>query len=71
MAWCESNGVDYVFGLARNTRLVANIAAELAGAQDARTCCGHPRLWIADKSWMAGTSPATTTDVTEYDRNML
>jgi putative ABC transport system substrate-binding protein len=22
-------------------------------------------------SWMAGTSPAMTTDVTEYDRNML
>jgi hypothetical protein len=37
----------------------------------ARTCCGHPHLWAADKSWMAGTSPAMTTDVTEYDRNML
>jgi hypothetical protein len=27
MAWCESKRVDYVFGLARNTRLVAKIAA--------------------------------------------
>ena len=26
MAWCEANGVDYVFGLARNERLVGAIA---------------------------------------------
>jgi hypothetical protein len=28
MAWCEGNGVDYVLGLAQNTRLKAMIAAE-------------------------------------------
>ena len=28
MAWCEGNGVDYVLGLARNTRLKGMIAAE-------------------------------------------
>jgi hypothetical protein len=33
MAWCEENHVDYVFGLARNTRLVGSIADELAAAQ--------------------------------------
>ena len=27
MAWCEENRVDYLFGLARNERLVAEIAA--------------------------------------------
>src|SRR5918995_2655216 len=32
MAWCEANGVDYVFGLARNERLVGAIADELAVA---------------------------------------
>ncbi len=32
MAWCDENGVDYLFGLARNQRLVAEIAAELAEA---------------------------------------
>ena len=38
MAWCEASAVDYVFGLARNDRLVATIAAELAAAgQDAAT----------------------------------
>jgi hypothetical protein len=29
MAWCEQNHVDYILGLAKNTRLVAMIAAEL------------------------------------------
>ncbi len=29
MSWCEENGVDFVFGLARNERLQGMIAAEL------------------------------------------
>lgn len=29
MGWCEENRVDYVFGLARNSRLVRSIGAEL------------------------------------------
>ena len=33
MAWCEANGVDYVFGLAKNSRLIALIAGELAAAK--------------------------------------
>jgi hypothetical protein len=32
MAWCEANGVDFLFGLARNERLQKTIAAELATA---------------------------------------
>jgi hypothetical protein len=32
MNWCETNGVDYVLGLAQNTRLKAMIAAELEQA---------------------------------------
>jgi hypothetical protein len=35
MVWCEANRVDYVFGLARNSRLVGEIAAELALARAA------------------------------------
>jgi Transposase DDE domain group 1 len=34
MAWCEQNQVDYVFGLAKNDRLKAEIGAELAQAQE-------------------------------------
>jgi len=33
MGWCERHEVDYVFGLAKNTRLKAAIAAELCVAQ--------------------------------------
>jgi hypothetical protein len=32
MGWCEENRVDYVFGLARNSRLVRSIGAELQAA---------------------------------------
>ena len=33
MAWCEENRVDFVFGLARNPRLVEEIAVELLQAE--------------------------------------
>ena len=36
MAWCESNQVDYVLGLAKNVRLIAELAAEL---EQARQMC--------------------------------
>jgi hypothetical protein len=34
MAWCEKNHVDYVFGLAKNERLLAEIHGDLAQAQE-------------------------------------
>ena len=34
MTWCELNDVDYLFGLAKNDRLIAEIAAELAEAAE-------------------------------------
>ena len=30
MTWCEDNGIDYIFGLARNERLVKAIRRQLA-----------------------------------------
>jgi hypothetical protein len=33
MRWCDENGVDYVFGLAKNKRLLRMIGAELHAAQ--------------------------------------
>jgi hypothetical protein len=33
MAWCEDNRVDFLFGLARNPRLVEEIAVELVQAE--------------------------------------
>ena len=33
MRWCEESGVDYIFGLAQNSRLRAEIAVEMAAAK--------------------------------------
>jgi Transposase DDE domain group 1 len=33
MAWCESQGIDFIFGLAQNARLKKQIAAEMAQAE--------------------------------------
>jgi hypothetical protein len=33
MKWCEQHEVDYIFGLARNSRLEAAISGELAEAE--------------------------------------
>jgi hypothetical protein len=42
MAWCEANRVHYVFGLARNPRLVAELEADLAGAATEHAETGQP-----------------------------
>jgi Transposase DDE domain group 1 len=41
MAWCEQHGVDYVFGLARNSRLEGYLASALAEAQARSRESGH------------------------------
>ena len=41
MAWCEDNGVDYVFGLA-DPRLVAEIEEALAAAEAKHAATGQP-----------------------------
>ena len=51
MAWCEANGVDYVFGLARNERLVGAIADELAAAEAESLAQGGPARRFADFAW--------------------
>jgi len=33
MAWCETNGIDYIFGLAKNDRLIAHIQDDLTAMQ--------------------------------------
>ncbi|GAC1346704.1 MAG: IS1380 family transposase [Bradyrhizobium sp.] len=51
MAWCEANRVDYVFGLARNDRLVAEIQAETAGACTEAEATGKPARRFRDFRW--------------------
>lgn len=42
MAWCEANGVGYIFGLARNARLEAEIVQELAEVERKAAESGKP-----------------------------
>ena len=51
MAWCEANGVDYLFGLARNDRLVAEIETELAAAAEQSRRTGKPARRFKDFRW--------------------
>ena len=57
MTWCEQNDVDYLFGLAKNNRLIAEIAAELAEAAEENRQSGKPARRFKDfqyrtrKSW--------------------
>jgi hypothetical protein len=51
MAWCEANGIDYVFGLARNERLVGAIAEDLATAEAQSLARGGAARRFADFFW--------------------
>jgi hypothetical protein len=51
MGWCERNGVDFVFGLAKNQRLVGEIAAELAAAEEDSKASGQPARRFTEFQW--------------------
>jgi hypothetical protein len=51
MAWCEANRVDFVFGLARNARLVEELAIDLAWAEEEATRTGQPARRFRDFRW--------------------
>ena len=48
MAWCEMNQVDFVFGLARNARLVEEISVELLQAEAEASATGKPARHFKD-----------------------
>ncbi len=48
MAWCEANRVDFLFGLAGNSRLVGEIDAELAQAEAESRRTGKPARRFKD-----------------------
>ena len=56
MAWCEVNGVDFVFGLAQNDRLNAKIEAELRQAEAKSRRTGKPARRFKDFTWITRTS---------------
>ncbi len=57
MRWCEANGVDYLFGLAKNQRLLRVIGREMQEAKEAFARTGQPARVFKDfeyrthKSW--------------------
>ena len=57
LSWCEANRVDYVFGLARNSRLEAALVTQLAQAKELSLGSGKPARVFRDfcycthKSW--------------------
>ncbi len=51
MAWCEAHRVDYLFGLARNARLVEEIGAEIAAARAESEASGKPARRFRDFTW--------------------
>jgi hypothetical protein len=51
MAWCEAHAVDFVFGLARNERLTALIAGELAEADAQAAASGQPSRVFAELTY--------------------
>ena len=51
MGWCEANAVDYIFGLAKNARLIGAIATELAEAQNESLQTSAPARRFKDFVW--------------------
>jgi hypothetical protein len=51
MRWCELNGVDYLFGLAKNSRLVGAIETELAQARDESERTDKPARRFTEFGW--------------------
>ncbi len=51
MAWCEANRVDYLFGLAKNARVLAEMTGELAQAKAAFEASAEPARRFKDFSY--------------------
>lgn len=75
MAWCEANGVDFVFGLARNERLVAEIVAELDRAAAASCRTGRPQrrfksfMWTTRRTWSRERRVVAKAECTQGEAN--
>lgn len=75
MAWCEGHRVDYLFGLARNARLVGQIERELAEAARESSRTGRPARrfrdfrWSTLDSWSRRRRVVAKAEVTQGDTN--
>ena len=75
MTWCEANGVDFLFGLAKNERLIAAIATELecAAAKSRRTGRSQRRfksfIWTTRRTWSRSRRVIAKAECTKGEAN--
>jgi hypothetical protein len=75
MTWCEANGVDFIFGLAKNVRLTRTIGAELVEARDESQTTGQPArrfkelTWSTRRSWSRQRRVIAKAEWTKGDAN--
>ena len=75
MRWCEANGVQFLFGLAQNDRLIAEIASELARAEAKSRRSGKPAryfknfMWRTRRSWSRERRVVAKAEFTEGEAN--
>jgi hypothetical protein len=75
MAWCEANGVDFLFGLAKNERLIAEITTELdmVAAKSRRTGRTERRfknfMWTTRRTWSRPRRIVTKAEWTQGEAN--
>jgi DDE family transposase len=75
MAWCEANDVDFLFGLAQNERLIAEIKSELdlVAARSRRT--GRPErrfktfMWMTRRTWSRKRRVVAKAECTQGEAN--
>jgi Transposase DDE domain group 1 len=60
MAWCETNGVDLLFGLAKTDRLIAEIESELEQAAVKSERTGKRARCFKDFVWSRQAVPRST-----------
>jgi Transposase DDE domain group 1 len=53
LSWCERNGVDYIIGLAKNSRLLAMATTWREQAQAAFESCGTPQRVFGELAYQA------------------
>jgi len=75
MTWCEANDVDFLFGLAKNVRLIRAIGAELIEAKEESQTSGQPArrfkelIWKTRKTWSQSRRVVAKAEWTQGEAN--
>jgi hypothetical protein len=75
MVWCEANGVHFLFGLAKNDRLIGEITGELARAEAKSRRSGKPArcfksfMWETRHSWSRARRVVAKAEFTNGEAN--